>query len=170
VIVISGFLGLFIFLILLINVVGMAGKLSANSTQIQELNTRLTASQQQLTATKQQLTASQRQLATLQNNDTQNQDELLKQAQSVKEVSSLAYRKLLEAAARMDHTTNSGKTAIQLLGQRVLYTIVVKDTFTTIAQNFSVTTKALQDENPTVAPAQLQVGQVLTIPGEKVAS
>ena len=44
------------------------------------------------------------------------------------------------------------------------YTIQKGDTFSTIAPKFHVTPKALQNANPTVDPAKLQIGKKINIP------
>jgi peptidoglycan endopeptidase LytE len=50
------------------------------------------------------------------------------------------------------------------------YTVIKGDTFATIAKKFpGVTTKAIQDANPTVDPKKLQIGQKLHIPASTVA-
>lgn len=44
------------------------------------------------------------------------------------------------------------------------YKVVKGDTYTSIARKFHVTTRALQDANPGVDPAKLQIGQTLHVP------
>jgi LysM repeat protein len=44
------------------------------------------------------------------------------------------------------------------------YTVLKGDSFFTIAKKFNVTTKQIQDANPTVQPTKLQIGQKLQIP------
>jgi len=144
----------FILLIVAGSAIALTRRFNEDTTQLQALTTQLATTQQQLSSRQQNL--------------VQTQDALLKQAKSVKDFSPLTYRKLLEAVVRMDRTSDSGKTAIQLLDEPVYYTVVAKDVFSTIAQRFGASSKALQNANPRVIPDQLQPGQVLTIPGEQV--
>src|SRR6266436_8288368 len=44
------------------------------------------------------------------------------------------------------------------------YTVVQRDTFSTIAQKFHVSVKAITEANPNVVPTKLQIGQKIHIP------
>ncbi|GHO93833.1 hypothetical protein KSF_038810 [Reticulibacter mediterranei] len=153
---------IFLFLVLLVLVAYIMAltRLDGETTQLHALATQVAPMRQQLSHTKQQLSS-------MQQNAAQTQKSLLEQAKNVKDP--LTHRKLLELVVRIDRTSASGKTAIQLLSKPVSYTVVANDTFNAIAQRFGVSPNALQNANPKVDPKQIYPGQVLIIPGEQVS-
>jgi len=60
-------------------------------------------------------------------------------------------------SAQTDLTNAPAATATE-------YTVASRDTFSTIAKKFGVTSKAIADANPSIEPTKLQIGQKLHIP------
>jgi LysM repeat protein len=71
---------------------------------------------------------------------------------------------LPRSASSNDTTSNGTSTSA------ATYTVVSGDTFDVIASKESTTTQQLEDANPGVSPADLQVGEILNLPSSASAN